>query len=226
MKKDRRTPLLTINGTPLLRTVPSMLLPLIATLLICSCHPKRKDGLPADNTTNEEAYPTAEEVLRDSIAKKEDVGNACATICQRMQQTTETLSAVKSPDALIGAKKEYLTLAASIDKELSGISQQEQSVVNAYKANLDKAYTTTCREYEIPASGVIANLKNLISRIDNIRTRSDLIQFQDVRMGMLRKLDDLYLCVEHNSSGIPEIKRLSQTLKSKYEDKKQEFGMK
>ena len=199
---------------------------LIAILLASSCTSQQKDGLPSDgNAIEEEAYPTTDEILRDSIAKKEDVSNECATICQRMIQTEEMLSAVKSPDALISAKKEYLTLTASLNKGLAGITTQEQSVINAYKANLDNTYTAICREYEIPASGVIANLNNLISRIDKVRTKSELLRFQEARIGMLRKLDDIHLCVEHNSNRIAEVKRLAQTLKTKYESKKHELGV-
>ena len=203
-----------------------LLLKLIIILLVYSCTSQQKDGLPSDGSTpSEEVYPTKEEILRDSIAKKEEVSNECATICQRITQAEEMLSAVKSPDALISAKREYLTLTASINKVLSSTSKQEQGVINDYKAHLDNTYTTTCRKYEIPANGVISNLNNLILRIDDVHTKSELIRFQDVRIGMLRKLDDIYLCVEHNSNKIPEIKRLSQTLKTKYENKKHEFGM-
>ena len=199
---------------------------MIVMLLVCSCNSQQKDTLPAGNgiADDGEIYPT-EEMLRDSIAMKEDVGNACATLCQHMMQVEEMLSAVKSPDALIFAKKEYLSLIASIDKDISNMSKQELCVVDGYKANLDKTYITTCREFEIPANGVIANLNNLINRIDKIHSKDELLRFQDVRIGMLRKLDDLHLCVEHNSNNIAEIKRLAQTLKAKYEGKKQELGM-
>ena len=199
---------------------------LIAIPLACSCTSPQKDGLPSDGSTiEEETYPTAEEILRDSIAKKEDISNACATLCQRMLHTEEMLSAVRSPDALIAAKKEYLSLVPSIDNELSAISKEEKSVVNTYKANLESTYLSACREYEIPANGVISNLNNLISRINTIHTPSELIRFQEARIGMLRKLDDIHLCVEHNSNRIAEVKRLAQTLKTKYENKKQELGM-
>ena len=201
------------------------ILPLIIMLLACSCNSRQKDGLPADGSAmSESAYTSsAEEMLRDSIAKKEEVGNECAAICQRMVYADEMLAAVKSPDALIAAKKEYLAVSVSIEKGFSGISKQEQSVLNTYKANLDRTYADVCREYEIPASGVIANLNNLIRRVDKIHSKSELASFQDVRIGMLRKLDDIYLCVEHNSNKISEIRRLAQILKDKYEDKKQEL---
>lgn len=201
--------------------------PLIVILLVCSCNSQQKDELPSNAApSNEETYPTAEGMLCDSIAKEESVSNESAAICQRMIQVKDMLAGVKSPDALIPAKKEYLTLIASIGKDQSTISKQEQDVVKGYKMALDKTYISVCREYEIPASGVLSNLNNLIRRIDNIHTQSDFIRFQDVRIGMLRKLDDLYLCVEHNSNSISEIKRLSQTLKRKYEDKKQELDIK
>lgn len=221
MKRYYQSSLFFNNRTTLLCCI----LTFMSIQLLCSCNSKDKDGLPADVADGESAYPTAEEMLRDSIAKKEDVSNECASICQRMIQTEEMLSSVKSPDALISAKKEYLNLTSSINKELSSISKEDKKVATAYKANLDKAYNAACKEYEIPANGVISNLNNLIRRIDKIHTQSEFFRFQDVRIGMLRKLDDLHLCVEHNSTSIAEVKRLAQTLKSKYESKKKELGI-
>lgn len=201
---------------------------LIVILLVCYFCAPRKDGLPAGDGAPKEEAPTptpVEEQIRDSIAKKEKVGNGCAAICQRMEDTEYKLSSVKSPDALISAKKEYLTLVASLDKELSGISKDERGVANGYKAKLDRAYVAACREYEIPATGVVSNLNDLIRQLDNMHSKNEFVRFQNVRIGMLRKLDDLYLCVEQNSKSIAEVKRLSQALKNKYESKKQEFGV-
>lgn len=201
---------------------------LIVILLVCYFCTPRKDGLPAGDGAPKEEAPTptpVEEQIRDSIAKKEKVGNGCAAICQRMEDAEYKLSSVKSPDALITAKKEYLTLVASLDKELSGISKDERGVANGYKAKLDRAYVAACREYEIPATGVVSNLNDLIRQLDNMHSKNEFVRFQNVRIGMLRKLDDLYLCVEQNSKSIAEVKRLSQALKNKYESKKQEFGV-
>ena len=201
---------------------------LIVILLVCYFCTPRKDGLPAGDGAPKEEAPTptpVEEQIRDSIAKKEKVGNECAAICQRMEDAEYKLSSVKSPDALITAKKEYLTLVASLDKELSGISKDERGVANGYKAKLDRAYVAACREYEIPATGVVSNLNDLIRQLDNMHSKNEFVRFQNVRIGMLRKLDDLYLCVEQNSKSIAEVKRLSQALKNKYESKMQEFGV-
>ena len=51
-------------------------------------------------------------------------------------------------------------------------------------------------------------------------------RYEENRLGVLRNLDNVYLCVEQNDKGIPEVKRLSQALKSKYESKKHELGLK
>jgi len=169
---------------------------------------------------------TWEELLADSIVEKEHVGKECAVICNNLDIARDRLTRVLSPDGLISAKKMYLVATNTLTNDMQGLTSQEKSLVQNYKAEADKAYQKACQEYEVPASGVIANLNDMIKGIDKVKTTQDMYRFEDCRLGVLRNLDNVYLCVEHNSKSIPEVKRLSQTLKSKYESKQHELGIK
>ena len=136
----------------------------------------------------------------------------------------ERLQRVKSPDGLIPAKREYADLMSKFKKEMAGLGGDELDAAKKRIQQAEETYKKTCREYEVPASGVIANLRNLTERLDKIDKREDFIRFQDVRIGMLNSLDYIHLCVEQNSNAISEVKRLAIILKNKYDTKKHEFG--
>ena len=60
-----------------------------------------------------------------------------------------------------------------------------------------------------------------------MKNTQDMYRFEDCRLGVLRNLENVYLCVEQkDSKGISEVKRLSLVLKSKYDAKRHEVGMK
>ncbi len=101
------------------------------------------------------------------------------------------------------------------------------SMVKSHQAEADKAYRKACQEYEVPASGVIANLNDMIKGIDKVKTTQDMYRYESGRLGVLRNLDHVHLCVEQNDKkNISEVKRLALTLKNLYESKKHELGMK
>lgn len=198
-----------------------------ATLLMvwaCDSKPGGQGGGGAFDAEDEN-IPTAEEIIYDSIAEEEHIDRESASLCMRLSELQELMDGVRSPDGLVPAKKEYAEATQSIRGEMASLSSEEKAAVGKFQKAADEAYAKACRAYEVPASGVIANLNNLIRRIDQVKTKQELSRFQDARLGMLRGLDDIHLCVEHDSKQIPEVKRLAQTLKSKYASKRHEFGM-
>lgn len=198
---------------------------LVAALLLTACEPtKKRDG--SDVFNQDDDFPTAEEVLYDSIAEQKHISVESAAVCHDLEEVVIQLNNVHSPEGLIIAKKTYAVILASLNKEQDSLSANDKAVLDKYRKEAEEAYEKACTEYEVPAAGVLANLKNLIERIDKIKTKSELYRFQDCRLGMLNGLDDIHLCVEHNSSQLPEIKRLAQSLKSKYTTKKQDLGVK
>ena len=207
--------------------IPTLILPLSILVSCNSTSPEKAkgDAINEEYERMEENMPTAESLAYDSIAEKEHIDTESAAICHEFSRLVDKLKDVKSPDGLISAKKDYAEGLTALDSQMSTLNEHDKTAVLNYKKEAEAAYTQACKSYEIPASGVIANLTNLIRRIDQVKTKEDLDRFQSSRLGMLRGLDDIHLCVEHNSSQIAEVKRLAQTLKSKYSAKRHEFGL-
>ena len=213
----------------LIHSFPILLL--LILLSLCACESKREKS-PRANIAQHDGYADslllAETIdaLSDSVAGEDGkpVSAPCAQLYIELTDLKERLEAVKSPDALIRAKKKYQEVIPRLNKANTTLDSQEKPVIQRTTAEMEAFYSKACREYEIPASGVIDNLKNLISRIDQIKTQQEFNRFQSARLGMLQGLDDIHLCVEQRSHHIAEVKRLAQTLKSKYEAKKQAFS--
>ena len=145
--------------------------------------------------------------------------------CYRIEQVSDQLDFVKSPDGLSRAKRDFQKNLADATADVNTLSGEEKAIAIKHEQELKAQYERMCREYEVPAIGVIANLTDLIQRIDKIHDRAEFDRFRDCRVGMLNNLDNIHLCVDHNSNRINEVKRLAQTLKSKYEAKKKELGI-
>lgn len=210
--------------TNIKRTLPYFFV--ILMLMMVSCEDKKNDNKGETYLEEYEKAPTWEELLADTIAEKEHVGKDCAVICNNLDIATDRLTNVLSPDGLISAKKRYIVATTDLSEDMKELTDEEKALVRDYKAKADEAYQKACQAYEVPASGVIANLNDLIKGIDKVNTKPEMYRYEENRLGVLRNLDYVYLCVEQDSKSIPEVKRLSQILKSKYETKKHELGFK
>ena len=208
------------------KSLPYLLVALVLTMT--SCEEKKNGGMSGETYLEEyEQTPTWEELLADSIVEKEHVGKECAVICNNLDIATDRLTHVLSPDGLISAKKMYLMATNNLSTDMKGLTNHEISMVKSHQAEADKAYRKACQEYEVPASGVIANLNDMIKGIDKVKTTQDMYRYESGRLGVLRNLDHVHLCVEQNDKkNISEVKRLALTLKNLYESKKHELGMK
>lgn len=193
---------------------------MMSTLLSCDNKKGNEQELAGDDV---DIYTNIADLVSDSV-EGEKVSKECAVVCYKIDQVTEEVASVNSPEALITAKqsfKEEIAEAGSGIKELDG---EEQALANRHVQEAEEEFSKACREYEVPASGVIANLKDLIKRIDKVKTKRELDSFQDCRLGMLMNLDNIHLCVDSKSTKIKEVKTLAQTLKSKWEAKKKEIS--
>lgn len=191
-----------------------------AFLLLSSCGEKKHEEGSGHRTEDEVLSPTWEDVLIDSIAREEQVGRQCADLCLAVERATDELNRVLSPDALISAKKRYYAAATLWENTQASLSSEERESVRARMAEAERAYTRACRKYELPANGIIANLSAMIRQVDKVESSSDLLRFEEGRLGVLRELDDIHLCVEQGDRGVSEVKKLAQRLKNKYEAKK------
>lgn len=196
------------------------------TMSVYSCKEK-DDKLPGGYVEEAEPFNEFEELAElagDSVDGVK-VSKECAVTCYRIEQVSDRLDFVKSPDGLTRAKRDFQKNLEEATADMNTLSGEEKAIAIKHEQELKAQYERMCREYEVPPIGVIVNLTDLIEEIDKVHNRAEFDRFQEYRVGMLENLDNIHLCVEHNSNRINEVKRLAQTLKSKYEAKKKELGI-
>ncbi len=198
------------------------LIAICAACAFSSCDQKKEENPLLQLDEND--FTGVKKYFGDSIPSS-NISRECAMVCHKIDKVAKEAAFVNNPSSLIEIKKQYLEELAQASSNISQLSDEEKAIAIEHKNEAEESYTKACRNYEVPASGVLANLKNLIDRIDKVSTKDELMRFQDCRIGMLNDLDHIYLCVESRSNAIPEVKRLAQVLKNKYEKKKQQFGL-
>ncbi|MCQ2257192.1 MAG: hypothetical protein MJZ41_04255 [Bacteroidaceae bacterium] len=191
--------------------------------IISSCNSNNSDSsVIAEEDADDYEYIT--DLISDSV-EGDKVSKECAVICYRVEQVSDRVNTVHSPQQLMELKKEYSKKIGEATKGTEELDKSEKQLVAKHAEEVEESYRNACSEFEVPAVGVIQNLSSLIKRIDQIKTKDEFYRFQDCRYGMLQDLDYIHLCVEHNDKRINEVKRLAQVLKSKYESKKHELGV-
>lgn len=200
------------------------LLFLSALPLLLSCNSNNESNNDSDDIPDEEDYASIIELIGDTV-EGEKVSRECAIACYKVEQVKEEVNTVQSPQQLMQLKKKYTKSLKSAIEGTDNLVKDEQLIVKEHASEADESYRKACIDYEVPADGVIQNLKDLIQRLDKIQTKDEFSRFEGVRFGMLQELDDIHLCVEHNDRRINEVKRLAQVLKTKYQDKKHALGI-
>lgn len=193
-----------------------------AMLALSSCNGNKDKEQVADEGDIED-YASIADLVGDSV-EGEKVSKECAVVCYKIDQVTDEVESVNSPEALISIKQSYSDDIAEAGASIKDLDEEERELANRHMQEAKDEYTKACREYEVPASSVISNLKDLLQRIDKVKTKRDLDNFQDCRLGMLMNLDNIHLCVDSKSTRINEVKRLAKSLKSKWEAKKNELS--
>lgn len=202
--------------------IPSILL--FSLLMLIACESKQ-EKFPGEMTDEEwENRPTLEDIICDSIAEKEDISVECAALCNDLNNDIRDLAMVNSPTALIYAKKDHQTLIANVTRSAKGFKAHERTILHDYCEQAVNAYDDVCRRYEVPATGVIANLEQLSHDIDQVHSVKEFEDYKDRHYGVMKELDDIHLCIERRSNDIPKVKRLAQALKSKYQAKQEVYG--
>lgn len=153
------------------------------------------------------------------------VSPECAIINYNLEDLLDRIERVKSPDMLMRLKSVYQHDIDSLTANLSGLAANEKDIIASQKVAIAEAYATACRQYEIPADGVIANLKYCIQDVNAAQSHKALEDFMRYRTGMLRNLDIIHLCVESRSTKIPEVKRLAAQLQHDLDNKKKRYSV-
>lgn len=155
----------------------------------------------------------------------EKVSTDCALINYNLEELLDRVEGVRSPDMLMRLKADFEHDIDSLTSNTSMLASNEKDIIASQKQAIAAAYARVCREYEIPADGVIANLKYCIQELNGVQSQKDLNSFMDCRYGMLRGLDIIHLCVESRSTKIGEVKRLAAQLKHDLDNKKKRYSV-
>ena len=206
-------------------THKSIIIPtLLSLLLVLAACESKQSKFPGEMTDEEwDNRPTLEDLICDSLAEQEDISIECAELCNDLNYDIRTLSMVNSPTALIRAKHEHQTLMATVASQAKSFKEHDRTTLKTYSDKAADTYQDICHRYEIPASGVIANLEQLTREIDKVNSPKEFEEYDDHHYGVMQELDHIYLCIEHRSPDIPKVKRLAMALKEKYEAKRQAF---
>ena len=155
----------------------------------------------------------------------EKVSTECAIINFNLERLHNEVERIASPSML-------MTVKANLQHELDSLTigtdlldADEKATINDLRKTISAAYIAKCKEYEVPAEGVIDNLRRCIDIVRKARCDMDIIRFVETRRGMLMHLEEIHLCVESSSSKIGEVKRLAQELNTELERKKKQFGL-
>jgi hypothetical protein len=204
----------------------SIIIPtLLALLLVVAACESKQGRFPGEMTDEEwENQPTLEDIICDSIAEMEDISVECAALCNDLNNDIRDLSMVNSPTALISAKKDHQTLMVNVTRSAKEFKEHERKILHNYCEQAVDTYDNVCRRFEVPSTGVIANLEQLSHDLDQVRSKQDFEEYKDHHYGVMQTLDDIHLCIERRSNDIAKVKRLAQALKAKYQEKDRTFG--
>ncbi len=162
--------------------------------------------------------------VTDSIGD-EAVSHDCAIIFTKLQELQWRWEEARSPNTIARLRATWKKDIADAEHQAGNFGGEESRLLDSVISVIRELHNKQCSEYLVPASGIIMNLSNCIERVDKANTKRDLERFREPRLGMLNELDNIHLCIEESSNEIGKVKRLAETLKSKYEEKCRKLGV-
>lgn len=174
-----------------------------------------------DEAEDSEALPYG---ATDTI-QGEVVSIECATVNFDFERLLNRVNRIASPYMLMDVKATFQHDIDSLSAIASNLPAEENKLLQPTIEEIKSEYKSKCREYEIPADGVISNLNSCISQLRQVQNRQQLESFIDLQWSVVRSLDILHLCVESRSPRISEVKRLASQLQSELDSKKKKYGI-
>lgn len=171
----------------------------------------------ADETDDDTTVYTLEETGGDTLL----VGSAAYhDQAARAEELLRTLEDVKSPDMLLHAMDKYdqlhLDPAALSDAD-------EQARLRALSARLKAAYAQACRDYQLPALGILQTIANVRQRLERCSSSAAFYRIVDARRGYFRELPEVHrLVAEPSQRGVVQ-KKANELLKL-YQEKETLFA--
>jgi len=194
---------------------------ILLLLTIVSCNSNNGSSESEQNDSDEFVEY---ENIEDSIDGKA-VSHDCAIVYTKLDNLIWKWQEIKSPSMLATRRASFKSDLAKLKKEVMKIEGEEGHTLDSIYEELVTIEAEKVKEYSVPASGVIAQLKHCIKSVDNVQTVAEFERFRDCRLGVLESLDIIHYSVEPSSPQIKEVQKLARTLKGKYEEKCHKFGL-
>lgn len=194
-------------------------------LILAGC--SNKDKLPSGTSQTESDSTTyAQEHWSEEVVEMEGTDVFKHNV-QSIISLKEEIEKIKSPSRLAVLKSQYKEMLGEATKDFLKVnSEEELEELKEWRKKVNDAFAEKCQELEIPPAGVTSTLKNLTDKLSKVHSKSDMETFLDKFRIPISHLDIIHLQVNDNSSEIGKIKEMSEKLKKKIEEKKEQYGVK
>ena len=199
---------------------------LYTTLMACILGSCTHNGTSETQTTKDSDETSELPYGVSDTIQGRKVSTECAIAIDAMQSIRRRAENLASPSMLATFRAQYKEDIAEAEAAATNINGEERQFIRLEKDTIDMVLAEKRKKLEVPASGVIDNLNNCISRVKTMKSDTEMYRFLDYRRSMIRNLDNIHLCVEEQSNQIPTVKKLARQLKLLVEEKKTQFGMK
>lgn len=194
-------------------------LPLL--LLSCKEHTKREYpwGTEKESYIDEDTSTyTLEETGGDSLLTGSAPYHDAAERAERM---LKKLQAVKSPDMLLEAMSEYDSYAKETVDDMR--LPQEEERLATLRQEVEEAYSEACRNYMLPARGVLQTIQLVRQRLENCDTPAKFNRLMEVRYAYFQNLPQLHRVVAEPNKR-RTVHRQAMELQRLFSRKKSEFS--
>lgn len=175
------------------RCYPLFLLALLLPFLSCKENSKREYPWEVEENAYVDEDTTVfsiEETGGDTLL----VGSVSYhDAAERAERMLNELQAVKSPDMLLAAMTAY----DIYKKETTNVLNlpQERERLAKLQDEVDRAYSQACRDYMLPARGVLQTIQLVQQRLHNCHTSAEFNRLRDVRYAYFQSLPQLHRIV-------------------------------
>lgn len=194
-------------------------------LLTAACGSGDKKGAaptPSGYVDEDTTYITLEEAEGDSLLVGSVGYSDAARALESLQQRVAT---IQSPDMLLSMLDEYSTLHKTAEAKAAMVENpDERARLQSTLAEIDAAFDSVSTANKLSAQVVIENLRNVQHRLNNCRTRAELLRMTDVRHAFFQHLGSLHKIV-WESQRQREVHHLAMEVQNTLQRKQAQFGV-
>lgn len=167
-------------------------------------------------------YYTLEETGGDSTLVGSAAYYEAAVKVQNLKYEVDVIASPSMLQNIMPNISERLDECRSLTNSVS--DEDEKQRLTSEIMSINNLFAQRCREYKMPAAGIIDNLLTVTYKVEQAKDAGDLKRIMEPRYGYFKNLSTLYMIVEEESK-VAEVRRLSKNLEQKFNQKKRLFGV-